>query len=145
MTSDSVSFVCLFVGLWRKNYGTERHQTLRDYKVGLQKCPPRVEIDRLAVPGEISFNFWFFHTRLTATLLFRSIDFWLTGGLIYCRPTMEFKLGRRYSSYPPLLTAQILRNSLGPTRCRATRRSRSPPKACALLVTYIQTTTAIPT
>ena len=52
-----IQLVCLFVRFWRKNYGTECHQTLRDYKVGLQKCPPWVEITRLAVPGEISFNF----------------------------------------------------------------------------------------
>ena len=42
---------------------------------------------------------------------------------------IKFKLGRRYSSYPPRLTVQILRISLGPTR-----RSRSPLKAGALLV-----------
>ena len=51
--------VCLFVRFCRKHYGTERHQTLRDYEVGLQKCPPRVEIASFAVPEEISFNFQF--------------------------------------------------------------------------------------
>ena len=53
-------FVCLFVRDSGKNHCTGRFQTLRDYKVGLQKCPPRVKIIRLAVLEEISFNFWFF-------------------------------------------------------------------------------------
>ena len=52
-----ILFVC---SLWRNNYRTERHQTLRDYKVGLQKCPPPVKIARLAVLEEVSFNFRFF-------------------------------------------------------------------------------------
>ena len=55
-----------------------------------------------------------------------SLDFQLSGSLIRCRPTFEFKLGCRYSRFPPLLTAQILQISLGPTRCRATLRSRAP-------------------
>ena len=40
LNSVSSSFVCLFVRFWRKNYRTERHQTPREYKVGLQKCTP---------------------------------------------------------------------------------------------------------
>ena len=63
-----------------------------------------------------------------------SLDFWLLDGLIRCRSAMDFKLGRRYSSYLPLLPAHIRQNWLGPTRCCATRHSRSPPKAGALLV-----------
>ena len=60
-----IQFVCLFVCLsvrlrFGQNYCTERHQTLRDYKVGLRECPPRVEIARLAVLEEISFYFRFF-------------------------------------------------------------------------------------
>ena len=36
-------FVCLFANcFWRKNYGTERLQTLKNYNVGLQKCSPPV-------------------------------------------------------------------------------------------------------
>ena len=50
-----VQFVCLFV-----TYSPGCHQTLREYKVGHQKCPPLVEIVRLAVLEYISFNFWFF-------------------------------------------------------------------------------------
>ena len=65
---------------------------------------------------------------------YRSIDFRLSDGLIRCRSTIDFKLGRRYSSYLPLLPADIRQNWLGPTRCCATRHSRSPPKAGALLV-----------
>ena len=65
-----IQFVCLFfVRFWRNNYGTEHHQTLGDYKVGLQKCPPRAEMARLAVPKEISFNFRFYCSRKTAILL----------------------------------------------------------------------------
>ena len=52
--------VCLFVCCSGKNYCTGRHQTLRNYKVGLQKCPPQVEIARLAVLEELSFHFRFF-------------------------------------------------------------------------------------
>ena len=63
-----------------------------------------------------------------------SLDFWLSDGLIRCRSTIDLKLGRRYSSYLPLLPAHIRQNWLGPTRCCATRHSRSPPKAGALLV-----------
>ena len=48
-----IQFVCLFVRDSGKNYLTGRHQTLRDYKVGLWKCPPQVEIDRLAVLEEL--------------------------------------------------------------------------------------------
>ena len=124
-----IQFVCLFVHLWHNNYGTERHQTLRDYEVELQKCPPRVEIPRFAVLDAIFFNF-----RVSfAADDHCSHDFRLTDGLIAV-VERSIKLGRHYSSYPPLLTAQILRNSLGQTRCRATRRSKSPPKAGALLV-----------
>ena len=53
-------FVCLFIHDLGENYCTERHQTLRDYKVGLCKCPPRVEIAHLAVLEEISFYVRFF-------------------------------------------------------------------------------------
>ena len=66
-----------------------------------------------------------------------SLDFWLSDGLIRCRSTINFKLGRRYSSYLPLLPAHIRQNWLGPTRCCATRHSRSPAKAGALLVSNI--------
>ena len=51
------SFVCLLVRDSGKNYCTERHQTLRDYKVRLRECPPQVEIARLALLEEISFYF----------------------------------------------------------------------------------------
>ena len=65
---------------------------------------------------------------------YRSLDFRLSDGLIHCCLTIDFKLGRRYSSYLLLLPAHIHQNWLGPTRCCATRHSRSPPKAGALLV-----------
>ena len=65
---------------------------------------------------------------------YRSLDFRVSDGLIRCRSTIDFKLGRRYSSYLSLLPAHIRQNWLGPTRCCATRHSRSPPKAGALLV-----------
>ena len=42
-----------------QNYCTGHHQTLRDCRVGLQKCPPWVEIVHLAVLEEISFNLRF--------------------------------------------------------------------------------------
>ena len=61
-------FVCLFVRDSGKTYCTERHQTLRDYKVRLRECAPQVEIARIAVLEEISFYFRFF-VRLTAILL----------------------------------------------------------------------------
>ena len=48
-------FVCLFVRDSGKTYCTGCHQTARDYKVGLQKCSPRVEIARLAVFEEHSY------------------------------------------------------------------------------------------
>ena len=54
-----IQFVCLFDRDLGKNYCTGRHQTLRDYKVELQKCLPRVEVTRLAVHEEISLNFRF--------------------------------------------------------------------------------------
>ena len=58
---NSVRFlVCLFIHDSGKNYCTRHHQTLRDYEVGLQKCPPWVEIAHLAVLEEISFHFRFF-------------------------------------------------------------------------------------
>ena len=57
---------------------------------------------------------------------YRVIDSWC--------PTIKFKLGHCYSSNPPLLTVQILRISLGPTRCRVASHSRSSPKAGTLLV-----------
>ena len=50
-------FVCLFIRDSGESYGTEHHQTLRDYKVGLRECPPWVEIARLAVLEEISIYF----------------------------------------------------------------------------------------
>ena len=50
------SFVRLFVCDLGKSYCTVHHQSLRDYRVGLQRCPPQVEITRLE---EISFNFYF--------------------------------------------------------------------------------------
>ena len=67
---------------------------------------------------------------------YRSLDFRLLDCLIRCRSTIDFKLGRRYSSYLPLLPAHIRQNWLGPTCCCATRHSRSPMKAGALLVPY---------
>ena len=72
-----IQFVCLFVRDSGKTYCIGRHQTLRDYKVGLQKCPPRVETVHLAVLEEISFNFQFF-VRV-------SLDFQLSGSLRRCR------------------------------------------------------------
>ena len=58
-----------------------------------------------------------FRSRLTAILLI--IAHWL---LVIGRFDSLSSNGRRYSSYPPLLTAKILRISLGPTCC-----SRSLP------------------
>ena len=53
-------------------------------------------------------------------LNYRSLDFRLSDGLIRCRSTIDFKLGRRYSSYQ-----HIRQNWLGPTLCCATRHSRA--------------------
>ena len=75
--------------------------------------------------------------KLPHFINYRSLDFRLSYGLLRCHPTIKFKLGRHYSSYPPLLTAQFLRISLGPTHCCATRLGRSPPKAGAMLVLVI--------
>ena len=124
-------FVCLFVCDSGKNYCTERHQTLMDYKAGLCECPPQVEIARLAVLEEISFYFRFLFAADSHFINYCSLDFWLSNGLICCRSTIDLKLGRRYSSYLPLLPAHIRQNWLGLTRCCATRHSRS-----ALLVDY---------
>ena len=52
-------FVCLFVRDSDKIYCTERHQTLRDYKVRLRECPAWVEITRIAVLEEISYYRFF--------------------------------------------------------------------------------------
>ena len=120
-----IQFVCLFVCDSGKSYCTGRHQTLRDYKVGLQKCPPQVEIARLAVLEELSFHFQFSFAADGQFINYHSLTsgYWAVRSLIRCHPTIEFKLGCCYSSYPPLLTAQILQISLGPTWCRTNRRS----------------------
>ena len=52
-------------------------------------------------------------------------------------PTIDSKLGRRYSSFLLLLPAHMHQKWLGPTRCCATHYSRSPPLAGALLA-YIR-------
>ena len=101
-------FVCLLVCDLGKNYCTVHHQTLRDYKVGLQRCPPWVEITRLAVLEEIYFNFYFLFMADGHFINYRSLDFWLSGSMICCYPTISYILGRHYSSNPLLLTAQIL-------------------------------------
>ena len=62
-----------------------------------------------------------------------SLDFRLSDGLIHCRSTIDFELGRGYSRYLPLLLAHIRQNWLGSTRCCATSHGRSPPKAGTLL------------
>ena len=129
--------VCLFIRDSGRNYCTGRHQTLRNYEVGLQKCPPQVEIVSLAVLEEMSFNIRFFSFAADGHFInYSSIDFWLSGGVIRCRLAIKFKLSCCYSSYPLLLTAKILQINLGQTRCCMTRQSRSPTKAGALLVFY---------
>ena len=47
---------CLFVC----SFAIRVKTTGQDYKVGLQKCPPWVEIARLAVLEELSIKFCFF-------------------------------------------------------------------------------------
>ena len=127
-------FVCLFVRNSSKSYSTERHQTLRDNKVRLRECLTWVKVNRISVLEEISSILGFSFAADGHFINYRSLDFRLSEGLIRCRSTIDFKLGRRYSSYLPLLPAHIRQNCLWPTRCCATRHSRSPPKADALLV-----------
>ena len=61
-----------------------------------------------------------FLTRNTCSLVadgqlinYSSLDFGLLDGLIHCRSTINFKLGRRYSSYLPLLPAHIRKKLAG--------------------------------
>ena len=87
---NSVSlFVCLFIRNSGRNYWTGRHQTLRDYNVGRQKCPPGVEIARLAVLEVIFFNFRFSFVTDCHFINYRSLDFRISDGLIRCRPQLN--------------------------------------------------------
>ena len=130
-----IQFICLFVCSFALRTKTTAQDATK--LSGIIKWGSRSALHGLKSPilqflSYLSISSFSFTTD-SHFINYHSLDFWLLGSLIRCHPTIEFKLGHCYSSHLPLLTAQILRISLGPTRCRATHRSR---RRAALLVHY---------